>query len=103
MTEIYAADISGPDFLTDVVEMPGNTNALKVTLSHWDGATLDLDMRVSYDGGANWLYGGGCKGAISAEGGIEFHFTYGDIPTHVSGSLSSERPISSKIRFIAGE
>lgn len=83
--------------------MPGDTNALKISVSHWEnGGLLDMDLDVSYDGGQTWLYGGGCKGAVSDPSGIEFHLTYQQNPTHVKGRFSSEKEVLANLTVTAG-
>jgi hypothetical protein len=103
MQEIGSYDVSANSFRIPETPVPEGENSLKMTMSHWTGGSLDLDLEVSYDGGANWMYGGGAKGAISAEPGIEFHFTYQIPPTHVRGYFSSDQDVSSTLKFLAGK
>lgn len=103
MQEVLSYDISSRQFSLPETALPADGgNLLKMTLSHWVGGDLDMDMEVSYDGGATWAYGGGAKGAVSAEAGIEFHFTYQLPPTHVRGSFSSDHDINSTVKILAG-
>lgn len=101
MNEFYSSDVESSQFNIPETSVPGG-NAVKLTLSHWLGGTLDLDIDVSYDGGVSWMYGGGGKGAYSAEAGIEFNFTYQLPPTHIRGSFMSDQPVSSTVKLFGG-
>ena len=103
MQEVVNIDVLGADFVIPSTPLPGDSNKVKVVLTHWIGGTLDIDLEASYDGGATWEYGGGCRGAISAEPSIEFHFTYRSNPTNIRGSFSSDELVSTNIRVISGD
>lgn len=100
--QIVNTEVSSSNF-TFQAPMPGNTNLARIVLSHWLGGTLDMDLEVSYDGGGSWEYGGGCKGAVSAEPSIEFHFTYRSNPTHIKGVFTSEDLVNSNLQVYAGD
>lgn len=102
MQQVYLSEVSGSSFSVPMTPMPGDTNLLKVSLSGWGGEPVDMDLEVSYDGGSTWLYGGGCKGAVSHDAGIEFHMSYQLNPTHVRGFFSSQTAVNSTVTFLAG-
>lgn len=103
MQEVLSYEASSRQFSLPETAMPEDSgNLLKMTMTHWLGGTLDMDLEVSYDGGANWMYGGGAKGAVSSEAGIEFHFTYQKSPTHIRGTFSSDQDVNSTLKLLAG-
>jgi hypothetical protein len=103
MNEFYSSEVSASQFSIPETPVPDGGTALQLSLSHWLGGNLDVDLDVSYDGGATWMYGGGGKGAISAEAGIEFNFTYQIPPTHVRGSFTSDQLVNSTVRLSVGK
>jgi hypothetical protein len=94
--------VASTDFNFEVAA-PGDTNVLRIALSSWEGAVLDMDIEVSYDGAKTWHYGGGCRGAQSTEPGIEFRLSYKENPTHVRGTFSSENHVASHLKVFAGD
>lgn len=102
MQEFYSQDVSSDKFEIPKTEVPGGNHLLELSLSHWQGDPVDVDLEVSADGGSNWFYGGGGKGIVSAEAGIAFHFTYKDHPTHIRGSFRSDSGITATIKVSAG-
>lgn len=103
METFYSSEVSS-NFQIPETAIPAGVggNALELSLSHWGGSPVDIDLDISCDGGSTWTYGGGGKGVNSTEGGIVFHFTYQVPPTHVRGSLTSESPVAANMTISAG-
>lgn len=99
--EFYSQQVDSDKFDIPVIPVPVG-NGLQLSLSHWTGEPVDLDLDVSTDGGATWTYGGGGKGVISAEGGVTFHFTYKEHPTHIRGSFRSDGSVTATVKVAVG-
>lgn len=101
MEEFYSQDVSSDEFYIPATPVPSG-NGLHLSVSHWAGDPLDIDLDVSIDGGSSWVYGGGGNGVVSAEGGVIFHFTYKDHPTHIRGSFRSDGSVSATVKVAVG-
>ena len=80
-----------------------SANCLMVKLYHWEGAPLDMSIDVSYDNGASWHHGGGCKGAVSEPEMITFDIVLQQPPTHIRADFSSSEPLYTHAMFFVGE
>jgi hypothetical protein len=99
MEEFHTQEVSSDKFEVPATPVPGGNNSLELSLSHWVGEPLDIDLEVSVDGGVTWAYGGGGKGVVSSENGIRFSFTYPIHPTHVRGSFRSDQIVTSLLKM----
>lgn len=102
MNEFLSTVIESDQFELPITSIPSGCDKLLLSVSHWEGEPMDLDLQVSYDGGETWVYGGGGKGVISSGDGNMFHFSYHKPPTHIKGMFRSDGKMTSMVSIAAG-
>lgn len=99
MSFLFQELVSSKELSIQPIAVPAGVDKITVVIDEWSRGTVDLDIEVSYDGGKEWMYGGGCKGAVSASPSIEIHMKYGAPITNLRGRVYSDTDINSTVRI----
>lgn len=101
MSLIFQQPAYSKELVIHPIAVPEDTSKVTVVVDAWGEHTLDMDLEVSYDGGSEWLYGGGFKGAVSASPSVQVHLQYNKPISHIRGVVSSDVEINSVVRIIS--